>query len=35
MYGHFIVDNARAQTAAISVSILDKVSTEKLITHRM
>ena len=35
MYGHFTVDNATAQTAAISVSILDKETTEQLITHRM
>jgi len=35
MYGHFMEDNATAQTAAFSVSILDKVSTEQLITHRL
>lgn len=35
MYGHFMVDNATAQIAAFSVSILDKVSTEQLTTHRL
>lgn len=35
MYGHFMVDNATAWTAAFSVFILDEVSTDKLITHRL
>jgi hypothetical protein len=35
MYGPFTMDNVTAQTAAFSVSILVKVSTEQLITHRL